>query len=540
MRFARAALAAAVLVGSLQAGAGAADKRLDGLDPYIERVRADWNNVGVAVAVVQGSEMIYARGFGVKEFGRADKIDADTLFQVGSTSKAFTTAALGILIDEGRIRWDDPVIDCLPGFQLPDPWVTRHLTIRDAVTHDSGVVDSRYSSLGVMNLDEVVRQLRSATTDAAFRNSFHYSNLMYAAAGKIIEVVSGLSWHAFVKRRLLQPLEMNRSGTSHAEFWDARYVRSTFLGSAPAGHPHLSDARGVNIAMPHAVDANEVVQVLPWINYDSKAAAGAIVTSAADMAKWVVMHLNEGRFKGRQLLKQETLNELHTTQNPYLSTAPFPFDTTSEGYAMGWYRAKYRGHTHLAHGGGIIGFPTHVAMLPDRKLGVVVLSNGPAVRGFHQAIELEIFDRLLGVSDASRRDWNRELLMRAQKTKQEAQEAEAELRRTRLQNAPPSLRLENYVGTYEDPSRQTGRVDVRVTDGQLTLSFSGEGAFSAPLEHWHHDLFRMRAEPGVADSLSRAHQFVAFSLDPSGTLASMSAFDATFRRIPDAVGPRKP
>ncbi len=506
-------------VGSAQA--------LAGLDRYIEHVREDWQNVGLAVAVVEGHDVIYLRGFGVKEFGKGARIDARTLFEVGSTSKAFTTAALGILADEGKIRWDDPVIHYLPGFGLPDPWLTRNLTIRDTVIHSSGITDSRFSSLGNMDLDAAIRQLRSITPAASFRASFRYSNLMYAVAGKIIEEASGATWHEFVKTRLLRPLGMNRSGTSAYEFWDAKYVAPTFMGEAPAGTPTAKAARDANVAMPHAWDDKGSMRVLPWISYDNKAAAGSIVSSGEDMARWLIFNLNEGRFEGRQLLTPGTLRELHTPQNHY-APSDFPFEGKGRGYAMGWLVAEYRGNVHLSHGGGIIGFPAHVAMLPERKIGVAVLSNGPQGAMFHQAIELEIFDRLLG---ASRRDWNEEFLVRAQAAKQVAQRAEEELRKGRLSDAPP-LPVERYVGVYENRDEQTGRLKIHVANEQLTLSFEGAGAFSAPLQHWHRDLFRLQANPGVTDSVSHfGHEFVFFTIDTTGQVTSLRAFDVTFKRI---------
>ncbi len=301
----------------------------------------------------------------------------------------------------------------------------------------------------------------------------------------------------------------------------------TFLGSV-SGRPTIKDSRDANVAMPHAFNEQGSLQVLPWINYDSKAAAGAIVSSAGDMANWMILHLNDGSFRGRQLLKKETMRELHTTQNLH-GRVEFPFEETGTTYAMGWFRSEYRGHPHLAHGGGIIGFPAHVALLPEQKIGVVVLSNGPAIQGFHQAIELEAFDRLLG---APRRDWNKEFLTRAKKAEDDARKADEQLQRVRLSNLPPSLPLEQFAGTYENPAMQTGRVNVRVAGGGLVLSFTGEGAFSTPLEHWQRDTFRMHPNPGVADSLNGSgHRFVSFTVDPAGAI-SLSGFDTTLRRLP--------
>ncbi len=521
-------LAGALLVPLVAHAAAAPDKRLAGADRYIEQVRADWDNVGAAVAVVRGNEVIYARGFGVRELGKSAKVDADTLFQVGSTSKAFTTAALGLLVDEGKVRWDDPVIDYLPGFQLPDPWLTRNLTIRDAVTHRSGIVGTPYFVMGVMDQDTTVRLLRYAPIEAAFRDSYRYSNPMYAVAGQVIEAASGMSWHEFVKRRLLRPLGMTRSGTSPYEFWDARFVTPTFFGSS-AVRPSITEARDDNVAMPHGWDESGKIIVLPWQSYDNAAAAGSIVSSVADMAHWLVLHLDEGRFEDKQILRKETVRELHAAQNLHTGPAQFPFEDSPTSYAMAWRKAEYLGTPHLAHSGGIVGFPAYAALLPERRLGVVVLANGPkGVRDqytFHKAIAFWIFDRLL---DAPQRAWNREFLGKMQQVRREAQQEEEKLRQSRPANTPPSLPLEGYAGVYEDRKGHSGPVSVRVENGRLVLRFAGEGAFSADLEPWHHDVFRLHPQSSVADVLGP--KFATFTLDAAGQVAAMSAFDATFER----------
>jgi CubicO group peptidase (beta-lactamase class C family) len=525
----------AILSSGLLAEAGtafpASNNRLAGLDRYIEQARSEWKNVGLAVAVVQDNAVIYSRGFGRKQAGKTDGVDTDTLFQVGSTTKAFTTAALGILVEEGKIRWDDRVIDHLPAFQLQDPWLTRNLTIRDAVTHRSGISFSYYPFLSVMSPDDAVRQLRYVTPEAPFRDSYVYSNLMYAVAGQIVSAASGMPWSEFVSRRLLQPLHMKRSGTSPYDFWDSRYVTPTFLGTAAAGRVDLSNARDPDVAMPHGIDANGSIVVLPWQSYDNAAAAGSLVSGIADMANWLIFHLNDGRFDGNQILKKQTLDELHTTQNLHAGADQFPFDVKTEGYAMGWQRADYRGHTVLSHGGGIIGFPSYVALIPDQKIGVVVLANGPQFPRekleLHRAISLWVMDRLLG---APRRDWRKDYMARAQAASRDVLNEEESLRRARLQNAPPSLPLEMYAGKYEDSRGHSGNVSVQAEQSALTLKFSGSGAYRAELEHWHHDVFRVRSSVGVASVLGPL--FATFTVDASGKVASMSLFDASFSRLP--------
>jgi CubicO group peptidase (beta-lactamase class C family) len=457
------------------------------------------------------------------------------LFQVGSTTKAFTTAALSVLVEDGLLRWDDAVIDYLPDFQLQDPWLTRHLTIRDTVTHRSGISGSLYPFLAIMDSHHAVRQLRYVTPEAAFRDSYRYSNLMYAVAGEVLEKASGKTWSDFIRSRLLRPLNMNRSGTSPYGVWDPQYVTPTFFGSIPAALPDPTKARDTNVALPHGWGESGAPIPLPWRSYDNAAPAGALVSSAADMANWLILHLNGGRFAGQQILKEETVGELHATQNPHNDGNPSPFDPAVEQYAAGWRRATYRGHTRLAHGGGIIGFPSYVALLPEKRIGVVVLSNGPMLmRGTvpeylpHKCIAFWVFDRLL--DGAPSQDWAAICLSGARKLAEEGAQKEESLRRSRLPNASPSLPLDRYAGTYEDRKGQSGRVKVTAAAGQLTISFKGEGAFSAHLEHWHGDLFRLRAEPAVAHVFGP--QFVSFTVDALGQATSLTLFGATLERLP--------
>lgn len=511
-------------------------RELAGACEYIERAMAGSSTVGAAVAVVRGTEIIYVRGFGLRQFGRNAKIDPDTLFQVGSTTKAFTTAALGILVDEGRLLWDDPVIEHLPDFQLQDPWMTRHLTIRDAVTHRSGILGNGYPYLGIVDSKEAIRHLRHGAPVGQFRDSYCYSNLMYALAGNVIEAVSGESWGEFIERRLLKPLEMHRTGSSPYKFWEAPNVSPTLFGTAPSASFDMERAREKNLAMPHGWDEKGSVTVLPWRSYDNAAAAGALVSSAADMANWLILHLQDGCFKGTRVLTRDTATELHTLQNlksEQLAQKP-PFPEEVEGYAMGWRRGRYRGYIHLAHGGGIIGFPSYAAFIPDAKVGVVVLSNGPRSArdqyALNKAIGFWLFDQVLG---EPAHDWSRECIAWLQRIHQLAENEEAELRPGRRSQAPPSLSFEQYAGVYEDRIGESGSVRVSVENGGLRFSFPGAGAFAAVLEPWHFDLFRMCSSPAIDEMLDlkgTQARFVEFSLDPKGRVGSMNALGARFLR----------
>lgn len=500
----------------------------DGFDHYIEQARAQLGNIGVAVAVVHGDEVVYAKGFGVKEQGGHDPIGPDTLFQIGSTTKAFTTAALGILVDEGKLRWDDRVIDHLPTFRLQDPWLEQHLTVRDTVSHRSGIADTPYFVFTPMDEQQTIEQLRYIRPDAAFRDSFQYSNLMYAVAGQIVAATSGTSWHTFIQQRLLQPLQMRRSHSSAYAIWDRGQVAVTLWGSPPDGRFSRAAAHDRDIAMPHLTGSDGRTQMLPWQSYDSAAAAGTIVSSANDMAHWLVMHLEQGRFDGRQLLQPGTVEELHRAQNLRYSSDDHPFTGSEDGYALGWRLSRFHGSPYVAHSGGIIGFPAYMALMPEQRLGVVVLANSARIStrlSLHLAIALRAFDQLLG---QPQRDWITEFADINARTLAQADARARALQDARSANAPPSLPLQGYAGVYEDLERHSGPVTVSVRNGGLVLRFAGAGAFSGALEPWHHDVFRLQMQIPYD-----WEQFPAFQLDPSGKVATMTAFGGTFKRLPE-------
>jgi CubicO group peptidase (beta-lactamase class C family) len=495
------------------------------LTERIEGIRALWNVVGLSVAVVRYDELIYAQGFGARDHRNPVPVDADTLFQVGSIAKAFASASLGLLVEEGRVRWDDPVVAHLPQFRLSDPGLTQNVSIRDLLAHRTGISHGYYPYLGLLSLDEAIAELRHLTPQGRFRDSFVYSNLMYAAAGKIAEMKSGKTWHEFMRERLLRPLGMHRSGTSPYEYWDARHVAPTYLGTSPGGVPRLDQARCANVALPHALNEQGAITALPWQSYDNSAAAGAVVSSAREMANWLMLHLNGGCFEGRQLLHENTIRELHALQNQHIDLAQPPFDRTGETYAMGWRRATYAGHLHLSHAGQLIGFPAYVAMLPDEGLGVIVLAN--TAQWPHRAIAFSIFDRLLELPD---RDWNAESLGRAEMVRHEAKRREQELETSRQSDSSPAASLDTYAGTYQDPATPVGRITVYVDDDtQLRLQFAGEGAYSARLEPWHDDTFRLRATAPVDNVIGP--MFAKFVMNAVGCPSSVQVFGSSLLRV---------
>jgi CubicO group peptidase (beta-lactamase class C family) len=326
---------------------------------------------------------------------------------------------------------------------------------------------------------------------------------------------------------------MNRTGTSPYQFWDRPFVAPTFFGTAPAGAVSRRQARDSNVAMPHTLEDGSA-RAIPWQSYDNMAAAGAIVSSAADMARWLLLHLNGGRFEGRQLLSAETVAELHRPQN-LRDSSRAPFDPGSGGYSLGWHRETYRGEVSLSHGGGMLGFPAHVFLLPARMLGVVVLANGRtpstddyAIPGFdhytfHRAIALWIYDRILG---GAATDWQQYYLAQVREHERKVAEAAEAVRAARLASSRPGLPLARYAGEYETPSGVIGRARIEAADDHLLLRFAGEGAYSARLGHWHQDVFQLQSS-GVRFERG----FVEFGLGAAGRVATMRLFGREFMPV---------
>ena len=468
--------------------------RLREIDEYAARALREWRVPGMAIAIVKDDRVIFARGYGVRELGKAAPVDEHTLFAVASNTKAFTAAAIAVLVDEGRVGWDDPVTKHLPGFQLYDPYVTREVTVRDLLSHRSGLAtfggdllwyETNYSS------DELLRRIRHLKPTSSFRSRFGYQNVMFVAAGQVIAAVTGKSWDAFVRERLLVPLGMNRTTTS-------------ITGFRPAD----------NIAAPH----NELegrMRVVRYSNVDGAGAAAALNSSVADMAEWLRLQLGRGTYQGRRIFSPQASREMWqpTTIVP-LSEQAESFNPTQHfnAYGLGWFLSNYQGRKVVTHSGGLDGMISRVGLLPEENLGVVVLTNSETP--LSTALMYKVFDTFLGVP---RRDWSANYLARH---RQAEAAAEAEARKTeeaRVTGTRPSLALGKYAGTYG--GEMYGEARVAEEQGRLVLRLAPAANFVGDLEHWHYDTFRLRWRASVSYPFPRG--FVTFGLNASGQVDEM-------------------
>lgn len=475
-----------------------------GLDAYIEAAMKAWNVPGVAVSIVRNDSVIHARGYGVREVGRATPVDAQTVFAIGSSSKAFTAAAVAMLADEKKVSLDAQAANYLPGFQLADPYASRELTVRDLLSHRSGLARGELAWYGSdYDRDEIVRRVRFLQPSWSFRSRFGYQNIMYIAAGQVVARVGDTTWDDFVRDRILQPLGMTSSTTT---------VR------ALAGRP--------NLASPHFESDGTVRAIPAWRNIDNAGAAGSINSNVLDMAQWVRLQLGRGSVNGRRLISARMVDEMHTphTVIPLDSAArAMNPHTHLSAYGLGWFVEDYRDRLRVHHGGNIDGFTALVGMLPEENMGVVILANMNGT-GLPTAIMNRVMDLHL---KAPPRDWSADMRRRADSLRARAREAQKRAEAQRVANTRPSLPLSAYAGTYVDSLY--GTVVIREREGGLSLSFGSQWA--GDLEHWHFDTFRVRFDTPVLGAIP-----VHFRLNPAGKVDEVQldmAGIATFRRRPD-------
>lgn len=468
---------------------------LAAFDRYVAQAARDWRVPGLAIAVVKDDSLVFAKGYGVIEIGKPAPATEHTRFAAGSTTKAMTTAALAMLVDEGKLRWDDRVIDILPELKLYDAYVTRELTVRDLLTHRTGLpaTDLFWGvSANPVPVAEMIRRLRYVRPTASFRSTWQYQNVMYALGGTIVERVSGIPWDAFVRTRIFAPLGMTESEA---------------LVSAIIGKP--------DVAVPHA-NVRDTVRPVPVRSTDLVASAGSVWSSVADMSKWMRFMLDSGRVGQRRLITPATFREIVAPQ----IRAPgdeYPALELSQphffSYALGWFVQDYHGRTVWMHTGSIDGMSAIIGLLPEQRVGVYVLANLDHAEVRH-ALMYTAFDLYADGSTAAR-DWSGD--MRRLFASRRAARAQTTPRAT---GTKPSYALERYAGSYVDST--FGTVEVALTDGVLRASFGK--ADLGPLEHWEYDVFRSRPttnEPSVT---------LTFVPDGTGGISAVRGFGASFVR----------
>ncbi len=465
------------------------------LDSYVANSMKTFDVPGMAVAIVKDGKIVMSKGYGVRKLGDPTPVDERTMFGIGSNTKAFTTAALAGLVDAGKLSWDDPVYQRLPGFVMYDPYVSHEMTIRDLLTHRSGMGlgegDLLFWPHSTYTREEIIYKLRFMKPASSFRSHYAYDNLLYMTAGQIIPAVTGISWDDYIRQHIFGPLGMNNSNVSNAAF-------------KPAD----------NYAFPHErVDGK--LQVIPFEVLDNAGPAGSINSCAADMAKWVQLQLNRGKFIDRdgRLFSEQQSKEMWAPQTILPIGNPPPplagLKPNFADYALGWGLRDYHGRKLAGHTGGVAGFVSRVMLVSEENLGVVVLTNAEEGGAF-DSILYHVLDHHFGLPPT---DWIAAFKSVKDLEEKEAAEIMKKAEGARAADSKPSLPLEKYAGTYNDA--WYGSVTIRQENGGLVITFDHTPAMIGGLQHWQHDTFKAHWRDRTIEDA-----FVTFSLKPDGSIES--------------------
>jgi CubicO group peptidase (beta-lactamase class C family) len=486
-------LTLALLIGTLTVQPFALSAQADplqGFREYVADAVEEWDAPGLAIAVVKDGQLLFSEGFGVLRLGEPEAVDEHSRFSIGSTTKAMTVAAIGILVEEGKLGWDDAVIEHLPWFRVDDPYVTQEMTIRDLLTHRGGMgnADFLWYERDVTT-DEVVRQMALIEPAYSMRSSFIYQNVMYATAGEIVEAVSGLPWAEFVRSRILGPLDMSET---------VPLLRETL------GEP--------NVASPHYRVEGETVPI-ENASVDPVAAAGSVWSSVDDMSKWLRMLLNEGIGPdGERVLSEAVVAEMFRPQTMVTPSQFYPTQALTGlnwmTYGLAWFQQDYSGHKVDFHTGSIDGMVAIAGLIRDLELGVYVLANRDHVEVRH-ALMYRAFDHFL---EGSSRDWSVELKELYDGLADAGAEAQASAREERTEGTSPSVGLDAYVGQYSDPLY-----------GTLSVSREGDGLRAdwgpgqpGSLGHWSYDTFELSY-----DAEWRGSALITFTIGTDGQVTGV-------------------
>jgi CubicO group peptidase (beta-lactamase class C family) len=462
---------------------------LAALDRYVAQAVRDWHVTGLAIAVVSNDSLVFAKGYGVQNARTRTPVNEHTRFAIGSTTKAMTSAGLAMLVDEGKIKWDDRVIDILPDFRLYDPYATRETTIRDLLTHRTGLPSTDgFWAREPYTQQESINRLRYVKPTTSFRSTMEYQNNVYAIGGAIIEKVTSMPWDAYIRQRIFEPLGMRESEP----------LVAGIVGQS-------------NVATPHAASGDTSI-IVPIRTTDPVASAGSVWSSVSDMSKWMRFILDSGRVGSKRLIKPETFTELVTPQ----IRAPmslYPALTVSRphgfSYGLGWFIQDYQGEVVWMHTGSIDGMSAIIGLMPDRRTGVYVLANIDHAELRH-ALMYKVFDLFAGNPE---RDWSADL-----RTLFARPTATLAARDRQEMPAPASLALDRYAGTYVDSAY--GVVDVKLAGTALTARFRNKEL--GALEHLRSDTFRTAAG---ADAMS-----FSFVTDGAGNVIAVRSVGVTFDR----------
>src|SRR5487761_544546 len=497
LRVAGAIILAVCLLSAAAVARAQGDAPWTPLDRFIESAMQQWNVPGMAIGIVRGNRVVYLKGFGVRDIKTGQAVTPDTLFDIGSCTKAFTSASIAMLVDQGKMRWDDRVDEYVPFFHLRDPLADENVTIRDLLTHRTGMGGTDLLWYGSpFSLEQIIRRVGYIKPTAGFRAVFQYQNVMYATAGYAVGEASGGTWESFVRQNIFEPL-----GMSGADF-------SAVDAQKAADH-----------ATPHLEQPNGTVNTIPWRNVDNIAPAGSINAGVRDMTKWIAMQLNDGVANGKRLISDKSMTEMHTPQIVVPAGGEFQLffpESMQLSYGTGWFIEDYRGHQIILHPGDIDGFASVVELIPEVQTGFVILANldHTPVR---EGLAFHLIDQFL---DLPAEDWIGHFADVAKGFAAAEEKQTAEEQEKQQANTHPSRELAAYAGTYRN--RAYGDAVVSLEGDHLALQFH---TLKAALTHFQYDTF-------VADLAGLGGKTrVTFYLNGDGDVTKLSAEGLNFERV---------
>jgi CubicO group peptidase (beta-lactamase class C family) len=457
----------------------------------------DFNVPGMAVAIVKDGQLILSAGYGVKSMQTQAAVDANTQFAIASNSKSFTAAALAILVDQGKLSWDDPVKKYLPYFEMYDAFVTQQMTVRDLLCHRSGL-DTFSGDLiwygSNYTREEVIQRAKHLEPSFGFRAGYGYSNIHFIAAGEVVEAITGQTWDAFIQQNIFDPLGMAQANTSITKF-------------TPAS----------NIAMPHN-EVNGSNVPIDWVNWDNVGPAGSINASVSEMSKWLLLQLGKGKMDGRTYWDEARSHEMWENNTPkpvskwqreHMPSRHF------NGYGLGWELMEYAGRKIVSHGGGYDGMISKTVLVPDEQLAFVILTNN--INSVPSMLTYEILDHFLQPSHQE--DWYKIFLDFRKEDIKDQQHALAQNETNRIPNTKPSLALLDYAGTYT--SQMYGDIEVVLSPAStLSIEFKPTPLFKGNLTHWHLDTFELTWQTQMMLPPGR----VTFLLNKEGKITEMQIY----------------
>ena len=480
-------------------------QKLAGFDAFMEKTLKDWNAPGIGVGVVVGDKLVFAKGYGYRDYEKKLPLTAQTMFTIASNTKLFTAVAAGMLVEEGKLTWDRPIKESVPTIEFYNSYLNNSITLRDMLAHRTGI--TRHDSIWYKSdysTKELFERLKYLEPKESPRQIFLYNNMMYAGAGHAIELQSGKTWAEFVRERILQPLGMNSTVFSIADM----------LKQPDVGVP-FTERR----------DSFELYKIPYYEEQQGVAPAGAIISNIEDMSHWLIALMNSGQYNGKQVLPAKvlaaTLEPAIALPNAAGQTRGW-WEVLNQAYGMGRWTASYRGHLIAFHGGDLPGFHSQISFMPNEHIGVIVFVIGNHTAPLYNPISYAVYERLLGMELTP---WTDRLLDIRLKNKKAGMEARGKAGFGRVPDTKPSHALTDYVGEYDHPAYGTLKIGMK--DNQLQFDFH---KIKLPLTHFHYDRF------DTADDEQDGKWSVSFSINPQGDIdkatMSLDEGEVTFVRRP--------